>query len=89
MCDDYGRWKTSFRQSITEMGCASHARPKFFDLHANYMHARLQGWLSRPSLPFAVLYDIEHEACGPHDQQKNSVREALRMDGYAAQASCL
>jgi transposase len=35
ICDDYGGYKASFAQGITEVGCMAHARRKFFDLHAN------------------------------------------------------
>ena len=35
VCDDYSGYKAGFQQGITEIGCAAHARRKFFDLHAN------------------------------------------------------
>jgi transposase len=35
ICDDYGGYKASFANGITEVGCMAHARRKFFDLHAN------------------------------------------------------
>ena len=34
MVDDYGGYKESFRQGITELACLAHCRRKFFDLHA-------------------------------------------------------
>lgn len=33
ICDDYGGYKQSFTQDVTEIGCMAHARRKFFDLH--------------------------------------------------------
>ena len=34
MVDDYGGYKESFRQGVTELACLAHCRRKFFDLHA-------------------------------------------------------
>jgi hypothetical protein len=31
VCDDYGGYKASFLQGINEIGCAAHARRKFFE----------------------------------------------------------
>ncbi len=35
VCDDYGGYKASFEQGVTEIGCMAHARRKLFDLHIN------------------------------------------------------
>ena len=34
VCDDFGGYKQSFAQGVTEAGCLAHARREFFDLHA-------------------------------------------------------
>ncbi len=34
MVDDYGGYKASFAQGVTELACLAHCRRKFFDLHA-------------------------------------------------------
>ncbi|MGQ7935485.1 hypothetical protein [Paraburkholderia sp. D1E] len=36
MCDDYSGHKAGFQQGITEIGWATHAMRKFFDLHASH-----------------------------------------------------
>jgi Transposase IS66 family len=36
VCDDYSAYKAGFELGITEIGCAAHARRKFFELHANH-----------------------------------------------------
>ncbi len=33
VCDDFAGYKASFELGITEIGCMTHARRKFFDLH--------------------------------------------------------
>ncbi len=35
VCDDYGGYKASVANGITEVGCMAHARRKFFELHAS------------------------------------------------------
>lgn len=35
VCDDYGGYKESFRQGVTEVGCMAHARRKFVELHVS------------------------------------------------------
>jgi transposase len=58
VCDDYGGYKAGFQQGITEIGCAAHARRKFFDLHANH-----SSQIAERAMPyFAALYDIERDA---------------------------
>jgi hypothetical protein len=59
VCDDYGGCKASFLQDLSEIGCAAHARRKFFELHANHS----SGQPAKQPLPFfAELFDIEREA---------------------------
>ncbi len=36
VCDDYGGYKEGFRQGITAIRFAAHARRKFYELHANH-----------------------------------------------------
>jgi transposase len=58
VCDDYSGYKAGFQQGITEIGCAAHARRKFFDLHANH-----SSQIAGQALPyFARLYEIERDA---------------------------
>lgn len=33
VCDDFAGYKPGFELDITEIGCMTHARRKFFDLH--------------------------------------------------------
>jgi transposase len=39
VCDDYAGYKASFTQGIVEVGCAAHARRKFFELPASTQSA--------------------------------------------------
>ena len=47
MVDDYGGYKASFRQGVTELACLAHCRRKFFDLHAAGGHPVAQEALRR------------------------------------------
>lgn len=58
MVDDYGGYKESFRQGVTELACLAHCRRKFFDLDAAGGHPVAQEALRR----IAQLYAIEAEA---------------------------
>ena len=50
VCDHFAGYKASFEQGITEIGCMTHARRKFFDLHAEKaLHY------------IAALYEVERE----------------------------
>ncbi len=66
MCDDYGGYKASFLQGINEIGCAAHARRKFFEMHANHGSQVAELALSF----FAALYDIERAAAALMTQRK-------------------
>ena len=58
VCDDYGGYKASFAQGVTEVGCMAHARRKFFELFTNH-----QSQLAEQALGyFAKLYEVEAEA---------------------------
>jgi transposase len=68
VCDDYSGYKSGFQRGITEIGCAAHARRKFFDLHANH-----SSQIASQALPyFAALYEIERDAAllDPEDRQR-------------------
>jgi hypothetical protein len=55
MVDDYGGYKASFRQGVTELACLAHCRRKFFDLHAAGGHPVAAEALRR----IGELYAIE------------------------------
>ena len=58
MVDDYGGYKETFRQGVTELACLAHCRRKFFDLHAAGGHPVAEEALRR----IAEFYDIEAQA---------------------------
>ncbi len=55
MVDDFGGYKASFAQGVTELGCFAHARRKFFDLNEAQANPIAQEALVR----IAALYEIE------------------------------
>lgn len=57
VCDDYGGYKASFAQGVTEVGCMAHARRKFFDLHANNKSPLAEQALGY----FGALYELERQ----------------------------
>ena len=57
MVDDYGGYKESFRQGVTELACLAHCRRKFFDLHAAGGHPVAAEVLRR----IAELYAVEEQ----------------------------
>ncbi|TCK35280.1 transposase [Paraburkholderia sp. BL8N3] len=70
-CDDYSGYKAGFQQGITEIGCAAHARRKFFDLHANH-----SSQIAVQALPFfAALYDIERDATVLDAEERRKLRQ--------------
>ena len=58
MVDDYGGYKASFQQGVTELACLAHCRRKFFDLHAAGGHPVAEETLKRIS----ALYAVEAQA---------------------------
>ncbi|AET94939.1 transposase IS66 (plasmid) [Burkholderia sp. YI23] len=69
---DYGGYKASFLQGITEIGCAAHARRKFFELHANH-----SSQLAEQALPFFTeLYDIERDAATLDVEARRQLRKS-------------
>ena len=71
ICDDYGGYKASFTQGITEVGCMAHARRKFFDLHANGTSQ-----IAGQALQYiGLLYDIEREVKGLSAKDRQAIRQ--------------
>ena len=71
VCDDYSGYKAGFVQGITEVGCAAHARRKFFDLHVNH-----QSPLAGQALQFfGALYEIEREVRDLDTAQRLQLRQ--------------
>ena len=70
VCDDYAGYKASFTQGITEVGCAAHARRKFFELHTSNKSAVAEQALKF----FGQLYEIEREVRDLGAQQRLEIR---------------
>ncbi|MFJ1257155.1 IS66 family transposase, partial [Cupriavidus sp. CuC1] len=71
VCDDYGGYKAGFQQGIIEIGCAAHARRKFFDLHASN-----KSQIAEQALKFfAALYDVEREAVDLKPDKRRALRQ--------------
>lgn len=58
MVDDYAGYKALFERCIIELGCMSHARRKFFDLH----HANQSPVAAEALVWISGLYKVEEEA---------------------------
>lgn len=71
MVDDYGGYKETFRQGVTELACLAHCRRKFFDLKAAGGHPVAEEALRR----IGALYAIEAQA----RDRDASARLALRQ----------
>jgi transposase len=72
VCDDYSGYKNSFTRGITEIGCAAHARRKFFELHANH-----QSEIAGQALKyFGTLYEIEREAAVLDPDARRALRQS-------------
>lgn len=72
VCDDYSGYKSGFQRGITEIGCAAHARRKFFDLHANH-----SSQIASQAMPyFAALYEIECDAAVLDPEERQRVRQS-------------
>jgi len=71
ICDDYGGYKASFAQGITEVGCMAHARRKFFDLHANGS-SQIAGQALQT---IGLLYDIERETQDLSAEDRQAIRQ--------------
>jgi transposase len=71
VCDDFSGYKASFAQGVTEVGCAAHARRKFFELHANTGSTVAEQALRF----FGELYEIEREARTLDTSQRLRLRQ--------------
>lgn len=71
VCDDYGGYKASFANGITEVGCMAHARRKFFDLHANGS-SHIAGQALQT---IGLLYDIERETQNLSADDRQAIRQ--------------
>lgn len=71
--DSYSGYKARFQQGITEIGCAAHARRKFFDLHADHS-SQIAG---QALLYFARLYEIERDAAVLDAEARRRRRQSL------------
>lgn len=71
MVDDYGGYKETFRQGVTELACLAHCRRKFFDLHANGGHPVAEEALQR----IGELYAIEAQARDGNAPARQAIRQ--------------
>ena len=71
ICDDYGGYKASFANGITEVGCMAHARRKFFELHANGS-SHIAGQALQT---IGLLYDIERETQDLSAEDRQAIRQ--------------
>jgi transposase len=71
VCDDYSAYKAGFELGITEIGCAAHARRKFFELHTNHKSQIAEQALKY----FGALYDVEREVADVEPDQRGAVRQ--------------
>ncbi|CRM95059.1 Transposase [Pseudomonas sp. 22 E 5] len=73
VCDDFVGYKASFELGITEIGCMSHARRKFFELQvANKSQLAEQALHS-----IGGLYEIERQAKGMNDEDCRQLRQKI------------
>ncbi|MDP9652037.1 IS66 family transposase [Paraburkholderia caledonica] len=80
VCDNYGGYKASFQQGVIEIGCAAHARRKFFELHANH-----SSQVAGHALPFfSALYDIERDAAELNVDERYRLRQSRAKPVYDA-----
>lgn len=71
VCDDYAGYKASFTQGVIEVGCAAHARRKFFELHTSNKSAVAEQALEF----FGQLYEIEREVRELDGPQRLEIRQ--------------
>ena len=83
VCDDYGGYKASFALGVTEIGCMTHARRKFYDLHVTNKSV-----LAEQALRYiAALYEIEREVRDLEPDVRRRTRQekaAPLMDAFHA-----
>jgi transposase len=71
VCDDYSAYKAGFELGITEIGCAAHARRKFFELHANHKSQVAEQALKY----FGALYDVERDVAELKPDRRREIRQ--------------
>jgi transposase len=71
LCDDYSGYKAGFELGITEIGCAAHARRKFYELHVNHKSQIAEQALKY----FSALYEVEREVAELKPAQRCAVRQ--------------
>ena len=83
VCDDYSGYKASFALGVTEIGCMTHARRKFYDLHITNKSV-----LAEQALRYiAALYEVEREVRDLEPDVRRRIRQekaAPLMDAFHA-----
>jgi hypothetical protein len=69
VCDDFGGYKASFLQGVTEIGCMAHARRKFHELGQTPI-------ADKALETIGLLYGIEREAETLDSQARQALRQA-------------
>jgi hypothetical protein len=70
ICDDYAGYKALIADGVTEAGCMTHARRKFFDLHAHN-----QSQLAQQTLVYIQkLYQVEREVAELNSEERQRIR---------------
>lgn len=71
VCDDFGGYKASFELGVTEIGCMTHARRKFFELHSTNKSTLVEQALRYVQL----LYEIESEVRDLEPDLRRRIRQ--------------
>jgi transposase len=71
VCDDHSGYKAGFELGMTEIGCAAHARRKFFELHANHKSQIAEQALKY----FGALYAVERDVAELKPERRCEVRQ--------------
>lgn len=71
VCDDYGGYKQSFANGVTEIGCMAHARRKFVDLHVS-KKSQIAGQAVET---IGQLYEVEREAQSLTPEARRRLRQ--------------
>ena len=71
VCDDYGGYKASFALGVTEIGCMTRARRKFYDLHITNKSV-----LAKLALRYiGALYEVEREVRNLEQAVRRRIRQ--------------
>ncbi|SFH99143.1 Transposase [Modicisalibacter xianhensis] len=71
ICDDYGGYKQSFANGVTEVGCMAHARRKFVDLHV----AGKSQIAGQAIELIGQLYQVERDAQSLSAEERQRLRD--------------